>query len=151
MLRRKASKLRSVTNTPLAFHPDTVFFPDFDPGALQVLLNLGAAHNNAGLWALVPKQTGSVAALRVATNADMHGSLDGNPIDVHHLTVTMNTSKVDLFSGPSNELLQAEWMDEGFAMVRQGFKLTPPARPGAPPPAPAQPAATPTQPSQPQQ
>jgi len=60
--------------------------------------------------------------------------------------VTGNNSKTELFSGPSNELLQAEWTDEGFAMVRNGFKLTPPAKPGAPPPAPAQPATTPTQP-----
>jgi hypothetical protein len=140
----------SVTNTPLVFHPQAVFLPDFDPGALQVLLNLGAAHNNAGIWALIPKQAGSVAPLRIVTNADMQGTLDGNPIAVHHLTVTHDTSKTELFSSPSNELLQAEWTDEGFAMVRNGFKLTPPARPGAPPPAPAQPAGQPVTPQQPQ-
>jgi hypothetical protein len=145
----KISANGNVTNTPLESHPLSVFFPDFDPGALQVLLNLGAAHNNAGLWALIPKQSGSVAALRIATNADMNGTLDGRPVTVHHLTVTGTNSKSELFSGPSNELLQAEWTDEGFAMVRNGFKLTPPARPGAPPPAPAQPA-QPAQPKQPQ-
>jgi hypothetical protein len=131
----------NVTNTPLAFHPQAVFLPDFDPGALQVLLNLGAAHNNRDLWALIPKQAGSVAPLRIATNADMQGTLNGTPIEVHHLTVTYNTSKTEVFSSPRNELLQAEWTDEGFALVRQGFKLTPPARPGAPPAAPPQPAA----------
>jgi hypothetical protein len=145
----------NVTNTPLAFHPQAVFLPDFDPGALQVLLNLGAANNNRDLWALIPKQTGSVAPLRIATNADMQGTLDGKSIQVHHLTVTFNTSKTELFSSPANELLQAEWTDEGFALVRQGFKLTPPARPISPPPAaPQQPATTATpapQPAQPQQ
>jgi hypothetical protein len=135
-----------VTNTPLAFHPQAVFLPDFDPGALQVLLNLGAAHNNRDMWALVPKQTGSIAALRVATNADMQGTLNGKPLTVHHLTVTQDSSKTELFSSPANELLQAEWTDEGFAMVRQGFKLTPPARAGAPPPVPQQPAGQPAQP-----
>jgi hypothetical protein len=79
----------------------------------------------------------------------MQGALDGKPVAVHHLTVTGTNSKTELFSGPSNELLQAEWTDEGFAMVRNGFKLTPPARPGAPPPAPAQPAAQPSQPQAP--
>ena len=143
----------NTTNTPLAFHPQTVFLADFDPGALQVLLNLGAAHNNANLWALIPKQTGSVEALRVATNADMQGTLNGAAISVHHLTATFGTSKMELFSSPRNELLQAEWTDEGFAMVRNGFKLTPSTKPGAPPPAPAQPAGqTPAQPqAQPQQ
>jgi hypothetical protein len=145
----KISANGNVTNTPLESHPLSVFFPDFDPGALQVLLNLGAAHNNAGIWAMIPKQSGSVAALRIATNADMNGTLDGRPVAVHHLTVTGTNSKTELFSGPSNELLQAEWTDEGFAMVRNGFKLTPPAKPGAPPPAPAQPAAQPSQPQAP--
>jgi len=144
-----------VTSTPLELHPQAVFLPDFDPGGLQVLLDLGAAHNNRDIWALIPKQTGSVAPLRIATNADMQGTLNGNPIEVHHLTVTYNTNKTEVFSSPANELLQAEWTDEGFALVRQGFKLTPPARPGAPPPAPAQqPAATQAPqpaPAQPQQ
>jgi hypothetical protein len=142
----------NVVNTPLAFHSRAVFFPDFDPGALQVLLNLGAAHNNLDIWALVPKQTGSVAALRIATDADMQGALNGRPFTVHHITATLGTSKTELFSSPANELLQAEWTDEGFAMVRQGFKLTPASRPGAPPAAPQQapqqpaPAARPAQP-----
>jgi hypothetical protein len=140
-----------VTNTPLAFHRSAVFLPDFDPAALQVLLNLGAASNNRDMWALVPKQTGSVAALRVATKMDEQGTLDGRPVTVHHVTVTQDTSTTELFSGPSNELLQAEWTDEGFAMVRQGFKLTPPKRPnGAPPAAPPQQPAGQQQP-QPQQ
>jgi hypothetical protein len=146
----KISANGSVTNTPLAYHPSSVFFPDFDPGALQILLKLGAMNNNRDLWAVVPKQTGSVAAVQVATNADMNGTLDGRAIPVHHVTATYASSKIELFSGPANELLQAEWTDEGFAMVRNGFKLTPPARPGAPPPAPAKPATQP-QAAQPQQ
>ena len=127
-------------NTPLTFHPLAVFFPDFDPAALQVLLNLGAAHNNSDIWALVPKQSGSITALRIATDADMKGTLDGNAVAVHHFTVTYDANKTEVFSGPANDLLQVEWTSEGFAMVRQGFKLTPPAHPGAPPPQqPAQP------------
>jgi hypothetical protein len=137
-----------MTTTPLVMHPNAVFMPDFDPGGLQALLNLGAAHNNANMWALVPKQAGSITATRIATDADMQGALNGKPLTVHHLTVTYDSSKVELFSSPANELLQAEWTDEGFAMVRQGFKLTPAAKPGAPPPAPAQPAQQ--QPAQPQ-
>jgi hypothetical protein len=144
----KISANGGVTTTPLVMHPNAVFMPDFDPGALQALLNLGAAQNNANMWALVPKQSGSITAMRVATDADMQGTLNGKPITVHHLTLNYNSSKAELFSSPTNELLQTEWTDEGFAMVREGFKLTPPAKPGAPPPAPAQPAQQ--QPAQPQ-
>ncbi len=42
----KISANGKATNTPLEFHRQAVLIPDFDPGALQVLLNLGAAHNN---------------------------------------------------------------------------------------------------------
>jgi hypothetical protein len=137
-----------VINTPLAFHPNAVFLADFDPGALQALLNLGAERNNRDIWALVPKQTGSITPLRIATDADQQGTLNGAQIAVHHLTVTQDGVKTELFSSPRNELLQAEWTDEGFAIVRQGFTLTPPARPPAPPPAPAQqPAAQQAQPN----
>jgi hypothetical protein len=138
-----------VTNTPLAFHPLSVLLPDFDPGGLQAVLNLGAAHNNRDIWALIPKQTGSISALRIATKADEQGTLDGKAIAVHHLTVASDAGSTEVFSGPANELLQAEWTDEGFALVRQGFKLTPPKRPAAAPPAqPQQPAAQPQSPQQ---
>jgi len=149
----KIAANNSVTNTPLAYHAHAVFMPDFDPAALQALLNLGAAHNNADMWALIPKQAGSIVAVQVATNADMQGTLDGKPIAVHHFTVTGDAGKTELFSSPNNEILQAEWTDEGFALARNGFKLTPPARPVNPPPAPpADPAAQPSQPpAQPQQ
>lgn len=126
-------------HTPLAFHPLGVFMPDFDPAGLQVMLYLGAAHNNAGLWALVPKQTGSTEAMRIVTNADMSGTLDGRQIAVHHYTVTYGAAKMEVFSGPAHELVQTEWTNEGFALARKGFVLTPPKRAGAPPPRPAQP------------
>jgi hypothetical protein len=129
------------TTSPLPFHPLTVLWADFDPAGLQAVLNLGAAHNNRDIWALIPKQTGSITALRIATKVDEQGTLDGRQIVVHHLSISSDAGATELFSGPSNELLQAEWTDEGFALVRQGFKLTPSKRPTAAPPA-APPATT---------
>jgi len=129
------------STAPLAFHPLTALLPDFDPAGLQAVLNLGAAHNNRDIWALIPKQTGSISALRIATKADEQGTLDGKPIAVHHLTIASDAGSTEIFSSPTNQLLQAEWTSEGFALVRQGFKLTPPKRPAAAPPAaPQQPA-----------
>ena len=143
-LTMKISANGSETSNPLEFHPQSVFMPDFDPGALQVLLKLAAPVNNHDLWAIIPKQTGLVAPLRIATMADEQGTLDGAPIAVHHLTVTNDTEKTEVFSGPDDELLQAEWTTQGFALAREGFKLTPPKRPtGAPPALP-----TATQPQQ---
>ncbi len=123
------------TTTRLAQHAAAVFLPDFDPGALQNLLTLAAARNNRDLWAIIPKNAGSLAPIVLATYADEQGMLDGQPIAVHHLIATYAGGSTDLFSGPDNQLLQAELPQPGFALVRKGFVLTPPAKPGAPPPA----------------
>jgi len=121
----------------LDLHPDAVFLPDFDPGAFETLLALAVAHNNRDLWAIIPKQTGdlagSIAPVVLATYADEQGALDGKPIAAHHLVATIAGGRTDLFSGPENQLLQAELPQQGFALVRKGFVLTPPARPMAPP------------------
>src|SRR5581483_4372094 len=95
------------TTTRLDAHSAAVFLPDFDPGALETLLALAVSHNNRDLWAVIPKQAGSVAPISVATYADEKGTLDGKPVAVHHLRATINGTNTDLFSGPENQLLQA--------------------------------------------
>jgi len=120
----------------LAGHDHTVFLPDFDPGALETLLAIAAKSNNRDLWAIIPKQAGSIVPVRLATYPDEHGTLNGKPLTVHHLVATIAGAETDLFSGPSNQLLQAELQQPGFALVRDGFVLTPPAKPIAPPPEP---------------
>jgi hypothetical protein len=120
------------TTTGLAEHPAAVFLPDFDPGALETVLTLGAAQDNRDLWAIIPIKAGSIVPIQLATYADLQGTLDGRPIVVHHLVATISGAGTDLFSGPENQLLQAELPQVGFALVRKGFVLTPPAKPGAP-------------------
>jgi hypothetical protein len=132
------------TTARLAFHPEAVLLADFDPGALQTLLDLYNAPANArtGLWAIFPKQTksadgtiepASIQPVQVATYRDEQGTLDGKPIAVHHLIATIDGARTELFSGPNNQLLQAELPQQGFAIVRDGFVLTPPVKPAAPP------------------
>lgn len=121
------------STTRLAAHPGAVFLPDFDPGALQTLLALAVAQNDRDLWAILPKNAGSIAPVRLATYADLKGTLDGKPITVHHLVATIAGANTDLFSGPENQLLQAELPQEGFALIRDGFVLKPPAKPIVPP------------------
>lgn len=121
------------TTTRLGGHNAAVFLPDFDPGALQILLTLAAAQNNRDVWAILPKQAGTIEPVQLATYADEHGTLSGNPITVHHLIATIGSGKTDLFSGPDNQLLQAELPQQGFSLVRKGFMLKPPSRPIAPP------------------
>ncbi|HKN20710.1 MAG TPA: hypothetical protein VJX73_04810 [Terracidiphilus sp.] len=129
------------STTRLAAHPGAVFLADFDPGALETLLALAVTKNNRDLWVILPKNAGSIEPVQLATYADQQGTLDGKPITVHHLIATIAGTDTDMFSGPENQLLQAELPEDGFALVRKGFVLTPPAKPVAPlsglaPPAP---------------
>lgn len=120
--------------TRLAAHPNAIFLPDFDPGALETLLTMAAVQNNRALWAIIPKQAGSVEPVQLATYADEHGTLGGQAVTVHHLVATIAGANTDLFAGDDNQLLQAELPQQGFSLVRKGFVLTPPKRPGAAPP-----------------
>ena len=120
------------STTRLARHPGAVFLADFDPGALETLLALAVERNNRDLWAILPKDVGSIEPVQLATYADQEGTLGGKPIVVHHLVATIAGANTDLFSGPENQLLQAELPQEGFALVRKGFVLKPPAKPIVP-------------------
>jgi hypothetical protein len=125
------------TTTRLAAHGGAVFLPDFDPGALETLLALAAAQNNRDLWAILPKNAGphspgSIEPVQLATYPDEEGTLDGKAIAVHHLVAAIAGAHTDLFSGPDNQLMQAELPQAGFALVRKGFVLTPPAKPIVP-------------------
>jgi hypothetical protein len=132
----------SASTTRLPAHSAAVFLPDFDPGALETLLAVAVTRNNRDLWAIIPKKEGSIVPIQLATYADEQGTLDGNPIVVHHQIATIAGKETDLFSGPENQLLQAEFPQIGFALIRKGFLLTPPAKPGA---SPAQPDAPPAE------
>ena len=120
------------TTTRLAGHAGAVFLPDFDPGALETLLALAVTQNNRDLWAILPKNAGSIEPVELATYPDEKGTLGGKTILVHHLVATIAGEHTDLFSGPENQLMQAELPQEGFALVRKGFVLTPPTKPIAP-------------------
>jgi hypothetical protein len=85
--------------------------------------------NNRDLWVILPKNAGSIEPVQLATYADQEGTLDGKPITVHHLVATIAGASTDLFSGPENQLLQAELPQAGFALIRKGFVLKPPAKP----------------------
>jgi hypothetical protein len=117
------------STTRLEAHTGAVFMADFDPGALETLLALAVTQNNRDLWAILPKEAGSIEPVRLATYPDQEGTLEGKPIAVHQLEATIAGANTELFSGPDNQLLQAELPQAGFALIRKGFQLKPSARP----------------------
>ncbi len=120
------------TTTRLAAHAGAVLLADFDPGALETLLTLAVTQNNRDVWAILPKEAGSLQPVQLATYPDEEGTLDGKPIVVHHLVATIAGANTELFSGPENQLLQAELPQAGFALIRKSFVLKPPAKPIVP-------------------
>ncbi|HEY5214935.1 MAG TPA: hypothetical protein VIJ38_18140 [Acidobacteriaceae bacterium] len=120
------------STTRLAAHAGAVFMADFDAGALETLLALAVKQNNRDMWAILPKEAGSVEPVRLATYPDQEGTLEGEPIAVHHLVATIAGAYTELFSGPDNQFLQAELPQAGFALIRKGFVLAPPAKPIVP-------------------
>jgi len=121
----------STTNT-LDGHARLVLLADFDPCALEQLLALEAAGGSRDLWAFVPHQNGSVEAVQISTLRDEAGVLDGKPVVVHHLQLTVAGASTELFTDEGGHLLQAELPQPGFAAVRESFTLTPPQKPAPP-------------------
>ena len=121
------------TTTRLAAHPGAVLLPDFDPGALETLLTLAVTQNNRDLWAILPKQAGSIEPVQLATYPDQEGTLDGKPITVHHMVATIAGDEYRSFlrAGESAAAGRA-CRSQGFALIRKGFVLTPPAKPIVP-------------------
>lgn len=111
-------------------HTNTVFLPDFDPSALLILLRHG--YISRDVWTLIPKQTGLLYQAKIEGQPDDSGTLNGTHLSVHHNTVTIANVAVELFFTDDGKLLQEEVPSQGFAMIREGFLLEPPAN--APPP-----------------
>lgn len=133
------------STTRLDAHSGAVFLADFDAGALETLLALAVTQNNRDLWAILPKQAGTIEPVQLATYPDQEGTLDGKPVTIHHLVASIAGAGTELYSGPENQLMQAELPQAGFVLIRKGFQLNPPAKPVVPmsgettaPPAPAQ-------------
>lgn len=131
----KVSANGQSSSAQLAAHPNTVLVPDFDPGGLQTLITLATRGDHAPLWLLIPRQAGVVDPVTVTTQTDEHGTLDGRPIVVHHLTATCDHASTELFTDDHYRLVQAELPQAGFALVLQNFQLMPPAHAPAAPPA----------------
>jgi hypothetical protein len=128
----------------------TVFVPDFDLAAYNILLELAATHPGTPLSALIPKQMGSISAATLAPQADVQATLNGALLSVHHSSLTIGSLVSELYYSRSNKILEVDIPSEAFAVVRDNFRLQQPP----PPPADANPNSQPsdngTAPNQPQ-
>lgn len=110
-------------NNSLDQHPHTVFLPDFDPAALQLMATEMAT--NTDVWVLVPKQTGLLYPVKIESKPQEKGTLNGQALPVLHKTATINGEAYELFTTNAGLLVQVEIPQQGFALIRDGFQLRP--------------------------
>lgn len=121
---------KKYSNT-LPYAPNTVFLPDFDPTALQALA-LQTTRSNK-VQALIPKQNGLLSPVQLSNQSQEQGTLNGTPVSLRHFTATINGIIYEIFLTTSGLLAQEEIPQQGFALVRTGFQLTPSSTAGKAP------------------
>ncbi len=109
----------------------TVFFPDFDLAAYDILLNIAARHPGTAISALIPKQTGILSAATLALQADVEGTFNGKSLTLHHTSLTIGSVVSELYYDSSNRILEVDIPSQTFAVVRENFQLQPPPPPPA--------------------
>jgi hypothetical protein len=109
----------------------TVFFPDFDLAAYDILLNLATRHPGTPISALIPKQTGILSAATLAAQADVQGTLNGKALTLHHTSLTVGSVVSELYYASDNRILEVDIPGQTFAVVRDNFQLQPPPPPPA--------------------
>ncbi len=116
-------------------HPQTIFFPDFDPSSYEVLQHLIEQTSGVQAWALIPKQTGLLMNVNLEDKGTLQGTWNGASIRVHHRTLTIGSVSSEVYGDGKGEVMEVDIPSQGFVMVRDQFQLQPPPKPDqAPPP-----------------
>lgn len=114
---------------PIEIKPNFIFLPDYDPSALQALLLLTATHpadKDLYLVVVPGKRTGQPAppALWLTKQPEAHGTLNGNPVTLHHFVLRLYKSQYDVFSDDANTLMLGTSTSLSAIYTRDGFVLT---------------------------
>ena len=106
----------------------TVFFPDFDMAAYDILLSLVAAHPSAPFSALIPKQMGILSSATFARQSDVPATWNSSTLNVHHSSLTIGSVTNELYYS-GNKILELDVPSQTFAIVRENFQLQQPPPP----------------------
>jgi hypothetical protein len=110
--------------------PDFLVAPDYDPGAMQVLLTGALTHPHSDhLYLLVVPGIGSKPTqalyITIADPTDATGTLDGKPAALKQYALAWNQSKGTLYTDADGKLMQVNSGPTGASYIRTGFKLDP--------------------------
>ena len=125
---------KQTTNT-VDRRQNMVLLPDLDPAGYTMMARI-AAKQPPTAWALIPKENGIVAPVRYTAEADLRGTLNGQPVAVKHTVAAVgeeNAVVVELFASPAGDLLETDLNGQNLQVVRDGFRLEDRPKPVAPP------------------
>ncbi len=114
-------------NTTNSFdrHQHTVLLPDLDPAAYVEMAHFALEHPST-TWIVIPKQQGLLVPADYRTEADAHGTLQGQAVLVHHTSVAVseqNSITVEIYYTNDGSLLEADLPEQNFYVIHDGFKL----------------------------
>lgn len=112
--------------------PDFLVAPDYDPSAIQVLLNGSLAHPHAdNKYTLVvpasgaPRQGSKVIYVALQPMPDATGTLDGKPVTLKHYQILFVKTNGNIYTDANGALMQADMGPLAASYVRAKFVLTP--------------------------
>jgi hypothetical protein len=91
--------------------PDFLVLPNFDPGAIQLLLItlLNHPHADSLYYLVIPGQDSTENnAVRINAAADADGTLDGKPISLKHFHMVYLKGTAELFTDADGKLMEAD-------------------------------------------
>ncbi|HEY6446385.1 MAG TPA: hypothetical protein VIY53_08000 [Acidobacteriaceae bacterium] len=122
-------------------HQRSVLMPDLDPAAYIEMAHF-ALGNPPTAWIVIPKQNGLLVPANYEPKADAHGTLQGQPVLVHHTSVivsSLNGVTTEIYYTNDGSLMEADLPEQNFFVIHDGFRLDSrptyqPPRGSAPPP-----------------
>jgi alpha-beta hydrolase superfamily lysophospholipase len=117
--------------------PHTVVLANFDPSALQVLLNMHAANPAGGgkYQCFIPSGTGTMLACTLTPSADASAMLNGKPIPLKHWSLALASTTMDVYATADGELMDASVKAQSLDYRRDGLEMHTPPQAAAVPPA----------------
>lgn len=127
------SKMETATeavSTDLDLKPGYIVLPNYDPASMQALVYMATAHPTPDnlYFLIVPVVSHSNGLPNSgqgswAAKDDTTGTLAGKPVALHHYTLTTGKAVTDIYTDPTNLLMQADVPALHVSYVRVGFVL----------------------------
>jgi len=125
-------------STSMELKPGYMVLPNYDPASMQALIYLATAHPTADnhYYIIVPATTRATGMPNFgfgtwAAKDDTTGSLGGKPVALHHYSLTTGKAVTDIYTDPTNLLMEADVPALHVNYIRVGFVMGAPATPAA--------------------